>query len=795
MGHKRKAKENEDLQVTMERLYKKMKKCSKKMEKVQFQIKLSEAADSNKQTGGSNKENVKENVKDPNDSERKSDEEDPDNFDEDPEFSGDHEDSPAEISEGEYEWQDIVGEDLSKSKALAVDIKDDLLNVWKSLCRQGIKKEEEEALLQKYECAQGLQAPEINPQVAAKMSATAKARDAHMLTNQKLASLSLFVIGSLMTRIYNSRKEGMDVLDILEPLRDAGKLLSLQIHKQSLNRRAFIEPGMSKEGQDIIKDSKIEDMLFGNELANKIKESKAFSKEGEGLMKAQSTTSGPKPLNSKFQLRGRPRSQVGFSSYQGHQPQRFSFRESEEINVRKIGGRLGQYKAVWDNITDDKFIKNIILGYTKNTKEDPLMTKAIQKLLEKGVVEVCEACSSQVTSHFFIVKKPDGSGRFILNLKKLNLYIQKDHFKMEDLRAAINLISPGNFLASIDLKDAVHLIPLHRDSRKLVRFSYLGKLYQFHCVPFGLFTAPYLFTKIMKCVLRTLRGQGLSSVIYLDDYLAIEDTFEKCQNNVKQTITLLEKLGFNINYEKSRLVPSQCCRFLGMMIDTHSYCIRLPEEKRLEILNLIDHFLSIDYCRIQDFAKLIGKLVASTPALDYAILYTKILEKEKIYQLIFNDGRYESNMTINPYIHEELQWWKSKLENNHVRWIRSTTFQLTIFTDSSLTGWGASNGTIQVFGHWSATEQKMHINYLELLAIKKALEYIAPDYRDIKILLRVDNTTAISYVNKMGGVRVDYLASLAKEIWQWAEARSIFIFASREFDFVFFAKKNSVRRI
>ncbi|KAL7299684.1 hypothetical protein TKK_0007441 [Trichogramma kaykai] len=110
------------------------------MEKVQSQIKLSEAADSNKQTGVSNKKNVKENVKDPNDSERKSDEEDPDNFDEDPEFSGDHEDSPAEISEGENEWQDIVGEDTSKSKVLAVDIKDDLLKYGNLYVVKALKK-------------------------------------------------------------------------------------------------------------------------------------------------------------------------------------------------------------------------------------------------------------------------------------------------------------------------------------------------------------------------------------------------------------------------------------------------------------------------------------------------------------------------------------------------------------------------------------------------------------------------------------------------------------------------------
>ncbi|KAL7299668.1 hypothetical protein TKK_0007426 [Trichogramma kaykai] len=349
---------------------------------------------------------------------------------------------------------------------------------------------------------------------------------------------------------------------------------------------------------------------------------------------------------------------------------------------------------------------------------------------------------------------------------------------MEDLRTAIQLIFPNYYLASIDLKDAFHSIPLHNESRKYVRFCYLGKLYQFVALPFGITSAPYIFTKIMKCVIRTLRGKGFTSVIYLDDYLAIEESFEKCQENINETIKLLESLSFIINYEKSDLVPAQQCRFLGMMIDTNKFCISLPDEKKDNILKLIKSLLHSKVCTIRDFAKVIGKLVATCPALDYANLYIKELEREKIIQLIFNDDCYNKKMQISKIVKNDLHWWVDKLENGHSRKLHDSRFQITIFTNASLSGWGATDGNKQIHGHWSESEKSRYINYLELLAIKKALVELIARRRDVRVLLRVDNTTAISYINRMGGVRIDYLGRLAREIWQWAEKKNIHLFAS-----------------
>ena len=70
------------------------------------------------------------------------------------------------------------------------------------------------------------------------------------------------------------------------------------------------------------------------------------------------------------------------------------------------------------------------------------------------------------------------------------------------------------------------------------------------------------------------------------------------------------------------------------------------------------------------------------------------------------------------------------------------------------------------------------INYRELLAVKLALCKLADNMENSQILLRVDNTTAISYVNKMGGTKHNKYNMLAKEIWQWAEKKHNFLFAS-----------------
>lgn len=161
---------------------------------------------------------------------------------------------------------------------------------------------------------------------------------------------------------------------------------------------------------------------------------------------------------------------------------------------------------------------------------------------------------------------------------------------MEDIRTAISLVSQGNFMAHIDLEDAYFLIPVHKKSRKYLRFEFLEKLYQFTCLLFELSTSPRVFTKILKPVINKLRLKSWKSIVYLDDILCIADNFEGCNENVSKTISYLKSLGFIVNKKKSNLIPDTRCKFLGFIIDTVNFTLELPDKKKESLIGLVNSF-------------------------------------------------------------------------------------------------------------------------------------------------------------------------------------------------------------
>lgn len=406
--------------------------------------------------------------------------------------------------------------------------------------------------------------------------------------------------------------------------------------------------------------------------------------------------------------------------------------------------------------------------------ENSAVAECIKKLLAIGAIYEVQSVDDEFLSKIFPISKPDGSFRLIFNLKELNLFIKTEHFKLEDWRTARNLIRYGIFMSKIDLKDAYHLIPIHSESRKFLRFNWNNKLYEYCCLPFGLSTAPRIFTKIMRVVIKKLRESGNLSVIYLDDILLFGTNYNSCLKSTLQTKRLLIQLGFILS-EKSELVPSQKIEYLGLNFDSIAMTISLPERKIIKIIQLCKSFQKSDFYSIQKIAEFLGLLVSATPAIKYSPLYTRQLEIEKTEALILNNQNFSSKMSLSSESLSDIAWWQAHANMNNN--IISDNFDMIIETDASLTGWGANFNGISTRGHWTPEEAKLHINILELKAVENALQTFVKKSNSV-ILLRVDNTTAISYINKYGGCRNRELHKIAKRIWQWCEARNVMIKAS-----------------
>lgn len=414
---------------------------------------------------------------------------------------------------------------------------------------------------------------------------------------------------------------------------------------------------------------------------------------------------------------------------------------------------------------------------TWSDEDKLLIDKQINKLIDKGAIERCFPFQGQFLSNIFLIPKPDGTQRLILNLKKLNEFVTAEHFKIKDWKVAKRLIGPQAYMATLDLKEAYYLIPIKKKDRKFLRFLYRGELFEFTCLSFGLNVAPYMFTKILKPVAAYLRKRGLTSVFYLDDILLIGRSYEKCIDNIQKTATLLQELGFIINEKESMTIPTQRCKYLGLVFDSKKMSIELTEEKIHRTIDLLNKFSKRSHCTIREFAAFMGTLVSRCSALQYGMIYVRRFEKERLRALKVNHKNFDAKMIISAELEEDFAWWKRNILVASAP-MTEPVYNLEIFSDASLTGWGVFCGDQGSHGFWKAKDLELHINVLELMAAFFGLKCFANNRRRCNIMLRLDNTTAIAYINGMRDSRYEGLSSIAREIWQWCEEREIWITAS-----------------
>lgn len=114
----------------------------------------------------------------------------------------------------------------------------------------------------------------------------------------------------------------------------------------------------------------------------------------------------------------------------------------------------------------------------------------------------------------------------------------------------MNLLDTDDYMCRLDLQDAYFMVPIDIEDKKYLRFEYDNKIYQFNALPFGLTSAPFVFTKIGKQLVNWLRKKGVKVVIYLDDFLIFGETYDNCLKDTELTISLLTSLGFLISWKK-----------------------------------------------------------------------------------------------------------------------------------------------------------------------------------------------------------------------------------------------------
>ena len=402
----------------------------------------------------------------------------------------------------------------------------------------------------------------------------------------------------------------------------------------------------------------------------------------------------------------------------------------------------------------------------------------ISSLENDKVIEKCTVEKGDYLHNVFLVQKntEEVKYRCILNMKHLNKdHVKLTHFKMDTLNSCLQLMTQDCFMASIDISNAYHHIPIHPDHTKYLKFEIGEQTYRYLTLPQGFRDSPRLFTKALKPLLQHLREKGNISSIYIDDIYIQGSNFQECESNVLYTTQKLKELGFLIS-DKSIFTPTQALCHLGFILNSITMTVSLSDKKREKVKTLCFDILKLTVLSIRKMAKLIGTLVACFPAVQYGPLFYRELERAKIQALKKNKYNYDCSMRIGIKCIAEIHWWVEEgLFSGNAISMGNPDKVLT--TDSSKLGWGAFIENKSTQGLWSKHESELHINVLELKAVCLGLKSLCKDMTNVHIQIQMDNTTGVAYINNMGGTKSYKCNEITREMILWCKNRHIWLSA------------------
>ena len=196
---------------------------------------------------------------------------------------------------------------------------------------------------------------------------------------------------------------------------------------------------------------------------------------------------------------------------------------------------------IWPNLTRSP---TVVSRYV-NPHRNSYLLEALHQLMDKNAVElVHNQTSLGFFNRLFLVPKPNNKWRPILDLSKLNLFLKVEKFKMETPETIRTSLQQGEWVTSVDFKDACFHIPIREQSRKYLRFHVQGRTYQCKALPFGLSTAPMEFTVLAKEVKLMAIHKGIRIHQYLDDWLVRARSQETCLHHTQILVKMCQDLGW-----------------------------------------------------------------------------------------------------------------------------------------------------------------------------------------------------------------------------------------------------------
>ena len=324
---------------------------------------------------------------------------------------------------------------------------------------------------------------------------------------------------------------------------------------------------------------------------------------------------------------------------------------------------------------------------TRSLLHEAFIDREQEKHIADGLIREIHPGEAHIV-HPMHVHEHNKKLRLVDDKRFTNAYEASPRFKMQSLEKDIpRVVQPDYVLFTKDLEKAYYKMMMSKKSRKYQCRYWKGKYFECLCLLFGGTTAPFVFTKLCRPMVRFLGAILASLLNYIDDWL-----FGARLADLSRLKTLVNKmflfLGwvFNEKGEEGIIV-----KFLGYLVDASKREFTVPPEKIERTVATIKKLMMISAegreVRTDDIQSLLGTLGSMRLAIPSIPVWTR-----ELYSPWRGGALCESSSTVSLTLPmaAELEMILTLLHKKNAGPFMSQQWEVDVFVDSSEIGWGAT---------------------------------------------------------------------------------------------------------
>ena len=165
--------------------------------------------------------------------------------------------------------------------------------------------------------------------------------------------------------------------------------------------------------------------------------------------------------------------------------------------------------------------------YRTPMKNREVIGKAVDEMLDANVIR---RSRSPRSIPVVIVDNKDGSKRFCVYFRRLNMIKMKNSYPLPLIDDILALLGKCKYFTSLYLKTGYWQVTIDKKDKEKTAFACHRGLFEFNFMPFGLSNAPAVFQELMFVV---VRGYDRFATVYLDYVITFSATLEERMQYLK----------------------------------------------------------------------------------------------------------------------------------------------------------------------------------------------------------------------------------------------------------------------